>query len=163
MAHRPVRAEAHPVRRCGRWSHQSSAAAVVRTCARPRLRALRMHVGGLVSHRVARMHALAHAMGIVRIGSDRENGREWLPSAARRDTPSAPCSCAELEARVRHWCESDRGSTVRCLPSAVRSALQAEPTMHGLGCGCDATRGCVHARSARQGVRAPRHRISVRV
>jgi hypothetical protein len=34
-------------------------------------------------------------MGIVRIGSDRENGPERLPPAARRGTPSAPCACAE--------------------------------------------------------------------
>jgi hypothetical protein len=45
----------------GADGHQSSAAAVVRTCSQRRLRALRMRVGGLVRHRVACMHALAHA------------------------------------------------------------------------------------------------------
>ena len=45
----------------GAYGEQISAAAVVRMCSQLRLRALRMQVGGLVSHRVASMHALAHA------------------------------------------------------------------------------------------------------
>ena len=44
----------------GAYDEQSSAAAVVRMCLQLRLRALRIQVGGLVSHRVASMHALAH-------------------------------------------------------------------------------------------------------
>jgi hypothetical protein len=54
MAHRPVRAAAYPVRRCGRRSRRPLKQ-------RSGGRALRMRVGGLVRHRVARMHAQAHA------------------------------------------------------------------------------------------------------
>ena len=54
MAHRPVRAAAYPVRRCGRWSRRPSKQ-------RSGGRALCMQIGGLVRHRVASKHRHALA------------------------------------------------------------------------------------------------------
>ncbi len=83
MAHRPVRAAAYPVRRCGRWSRRPS---------KPRSggRALRMRVGGLVRHRVARMHAQAHA------------GRR---RHARAHTQAHPHRTTQTHARTQHECK----------------------------------------------------------
>ena len=85
MAHRPVRAAAYPVRRCGRWSRRPSKQ-------RSGGRALRMRVGGLVRHRVARMHAQAHAgrhrhaRARVHTGASTQNLADTRTHAARMQT-----------------------------------------------------------------------------
>ena len=114
MAHRPVRAAAYPVRRCGRWSRRPSKQ-------RSGGRGLRMRVGGLVRTRVASMHALAHAgsQGHAHLRAyrsihteTRRHALAWRRNAQARDT------CADCEALLDRQ-QRVAGGNHRCVPRAL--------------------------------------------